>query len=66
MWVLYGAVLFGACLSASTALQVAGVAIPTDVVQMLPFVAVMVVLLVAGRNAKLPAALGAAYVRGER
>ncbi|TNE70164.1 MAG: ABC transporter permease, partial [Rhodobacteraceae bacterium] len=66
LWVLFGAVLFGACLSAATALQVAGVDIPTDVVQMLPFVAVMLVLLIAGRNAKLPAALGAAYVRGER
>lgn len=66
LWVLLGAALFGACLSAATALQVAGVDIPTDVVQMLPFLAVMAVLLIAGRNAKLPAALGAAYVRGER
>lgn len=66
LWVLLGAALFGACLSAATALQVAGVDIPTDVVQMLPFAAVMAVLLIAGRNAKLPAALGAAYVRGER
>lgn len=66
LWVLFGAVLFGTCLSAATALQVAGVDIPTDVVQMLPFAAVMLVLLIAGRNAKLPAALGASYVRGER
>lgn len=64
--VLLGATLFGACLSASTALQVAGIDIPTDVVQMLPFAAVMGVLLIAGRNAKLPSALGSAYVRGER
>ncbi|MEM5475505.1 ABC transporter permease [Pacificibacter sp. AS14] len=66
LWVLFGAVLFGTCLSAATALQVAGVDIPTDIVQMLPFAAVMLVLLIAGRNAKLPAALGASYVRGER
>lgn len=66
LWVLFGAVLFGTCLSAATALQVAGVDIPTDIVQMLPFAAVMLVLLIAGRNAKLPAALGACYVRGER
>lgn len=66
LWVLFGAVLFGTCLSAATALQVAGVDIPTDVVQMLPFAAVMIVLVIAGRNAKLPAALGASYVRGER
>lgn len=66
LWVLFGALLFGTCLSAATALQVAGVDIPTDVVQMLPFAAVMIVLVIAGRNAKLPAALGASYVRGER
>lgn len=66
LWVLFGAALFGTCLSAATALQVAGVDIPTDVVQMLPFAAVMIVLVIAGRNAKLPAALGASYVRGER
>ncbi|QPM91183.1 putative B6 ABC transporter permease subunit 1 [Pseudooceanicola algae] len=66
LWVLLGALLFGACLSAATALQVAGVNVPTDVVQMLPYAAVMLVLLFAGRKAKLPTALGAAYVRGER
>lgn len=64
--VLLGALLFGACLSMTTALQVAGVAIPTDVIQMLPFVAVMVVLVVFGRRASLPAALGLPYVRGAR
>lgn len=66
VWVLWGATLFGICLSASTALQVAGVDIPTNVVQMLPFAAVMAVLLIAGRNARLPSALGASYVRGDR
>ncbi|HEY0212986.1 MAG TPA: ABC transporter permease [Paenirhodobacter sp.] len=65
-WVMGGALVFGTCLSATTALQVAGVGVPTDIIQMLPFVAVMAVLLIAGRRARLPAALGAAYVRGER
>jgi simple sugar transport system permease protein len=65
-WVLYGALLFGVCLSLTTALQVAGVDIPTDVIQMLPFAAVMAVLVVFGRRASLPAALGIAYVRGAR
>ncbi|MBS7539854.1 putative B6 ABC transporter permease subunit 1 [Ancylobacter lacus] len=64
--VLWGALLFGACLSAATALQVAGVSIPTDVVQMLPFVAVLAVLVLLGRKASLPPALGVHYVRGGR
>jgi simple sugar transport system permease protein len=66
LWVLGGAALFGACLSLTTALQVAGVDIPTDVIQMLPFAAVMGVLVMLGRRANLPSALGAAYVRGAR
>jgi simple sugar transport system permease protein len=65
-WVLYGALLFGACLSATTALQVAGVNIPTDIIQMLPFVMVMVVLIIFGRRASPPAALGLPYLRGAR
>jgi simple sugar transport system permease protein len=66
LWVLGGAALFGCCLSLTTALQVAGVDIPTDVIQMLPFAAVMGVLVMLGRKANLPSALGAAYVRGAR
>jgi ABC-type uncharacterized transport system permease subunit len=64
--VLGGALLFGASLSATTALQVAGVDVPTDVVQMLPFAMVMLVLLLFGRRASLPAALGTHYERGAR
>lgn len=66
IYVLLGALLFGACLSMTTALQVAGVAIPTDIIEMLPFAAVMAVLVVFGRRASLPAALGLPYVRGAR
>ena len=40
--------------------------VPTDVIQMLPFAAVMAVLVVFGRGASLPAALGSPYVRGGR
>ncbi len=65
-YVLCGALLFGACLSATTALQVAGVSIPTDVIQMLPFAAVLAVLVLFGRRASLPPALGTHYVRGAR
>ncbi|MDB6087052.1 MAG: transporter, permease protein, partial [Gammaproteobacteria bacterium] len=65
-WVLIGAGLFGASLAMTTALQVAGIDVPTDVVQMLPFVVVMLVLVVFARNSMLPPALGTPYVRGER
>ncbi|WP_421851001.1 putative B6 ABC transporter permease subunit 1 [Oricola sp.] len=66
LWVLGGALLFGASLSMTTALQVAGVNVPTDVIQMLPFAMVMLVLLIAGRRASLPQALGESFVRGAR
>lgn len=66
LWVLGGALLFGGSLSMTTALQVAGVDIPTDVIQMLPFAMVMLVLLIAGRKAALPQALGESFVRGAR
>ena len=66
LWVLIGALIFGAALSLTTALQVAGSNIPTDVIQMLPFAAVMLVLVIWGRKARLPAALGVAYERGAR
>ena len=66
LWVLIGALVFGAALSMTTALQVAGSNVPTDVIQMLPFAAVIVMLVVFGRRAQLPAALGLAYERGTR
>lgn len=66
LWVLFGALLFGASLALTTALQVAGLNIPTDVVQMLPFAMVMLVLVIFGRHSYLPPALGHPYVRGER
>ncbi|WP_198408731.1 ABC transporter permease [Sodalis glossinidius] len=66
LWVLAGALLFGACLSLTTALQVLGVNLPTDVIQMLPFATVMLVLVLFGRRAALPAALGALWTRGAR
>jgi general nucleoside transport system permease protein len=66
IWVLFGALLFGCCLSATTALQVAGVNVPSDIIQMLPFVMVMLVLVCFGRKASPPAALGIPYFRGQR
>lgn len=66
LWVLIGAVLFGLCLALTTAMQVAGINMPTDVIQMLPFIAVMTMLILFGRKASLPAALGLPYQRGMR
>jgi ABC-type uncharacterized transport system permease subunit len=66
LWVLFGALLFGVSLALTTALQVAGIDVPTDVVQMLPFVVVMVVLVIFARHSMLPSALGSPYMRGER
>lgn len=65
-WVLLGAALFGISLAMTTALQVAGINIPTDVVQMLPFAMVMLVLVIFARHSVLPPALGLPYVRGDR
>jgi ABC-type uncharacterized transport system permease subunit len=65
-WVLAGAMLFGISLALTTALQVAGLNIPTDVVQMLPFAMVMLVLVIFARHSVLPPALGLPYVRGDR
>lgn len=66
VWVLGGALVFGLCLALTTAAQVAGVNLPTDVIQMLPFLAVMAMLVLFGRRASLPAALGLPYERGAR
>jgi simple sugar transport system permease protein len=66
VWVLLGAALFGVSLAMTTALQLAGFNIPTDVVQMLPFAMVMLVLVIFARHSVLPPALGLPYVRGDR
>lgn len=66
LWVLLGAALFGISLALTTALQVAGLNIPTDVVQMLPFLMVILVLVLFARHSVLPPALGLPYVRGDR
>ena len=66
VWVLIGALVFGLCLALTTAAQVGGVNLPTDAIQMLPFLAVMVMLVLFGRRASLPAALAVPYERGAR
>ena len=65
-WSVVGALLFGMSLSLTTALQLVGIAVPIDVVQMLPFVSVLLVLIIFARDAQLPSALGLPYLRGSR
>jgi ABC-type uncharacterized transport system permease subunit len=65
-WTILGSLLFGMSLSVATALQLIGVQISTDYVQMLPFVAVIVVLVLFARRSYLPSALALPYHRGER
>lgn len=59
--VLGWALLFGASLSAATALQVLGTDIPTDVVQMLPFGMTMLALIIFGNRNGLPLSLGGPF-----
>lgn len=66
LWVMLGALLFGASLSLTTALQIAGFNIPTDIIQMLPYAMVILVLIIFARNSHLPPSLGMPYHRGER
>ncbi len=65
-WAVVGSFLFGMSLSLTTALQLVGIDVPVDVVQMLPFVSVIVVLIIFARDARLPSALGLPYLRGSR
>jgi general nucleoside transport system permease protein len=65
-WVLAGALVVGVSSSVTTAVQVAGLQVPTDVVQMIPFALIIVFLVLFGRSARLPAALGLPYQRGVR
>ena len=66
LWVLIGAFIFGMSLQLATALQIAGVNISTDVINMIPFVAVMLSLILFARGDFLPPALAQPYVRGAR
>jgi simple sugar transport system permease protein len=65
-WIIVASVLFGMSLSLTTALQLAGVDVPIDLVLMLPFVLIIVVLFAFGRRSYLPAALALPYDREQR
>lgn len=66
VWVVIASFLFGISLSVATALQLAGITISTDLINMLPFLAIMIALIIFGRRAYLPPGLAVPYVRGMR
>jgi general nucleoside transport system permease protein len=65
-WVLFGSLLFGITLSLSDSLQIAGYSLSTDLVNMLPFVAIILALIIFARRSYLPPSLAIPYVRGAR
>jgi len=66
VWVAVASFAFGISLSLTTALQLTGINISTDVINMLPFVAIILALVVFARSAYLPPALALPYERGAR
>ena len=58
--------MFGIALSLSTLLQIAGVNLAPEVVNMIPFAAIILALVLLARRAYLPPALALPYVRGAR
>jgi general nucleoside transport system permease protein len=66
VWVVLGSFLFGICLSIATALQLAGINISSDLVNMLPFIAIIASLVIFARRSYLPPALCIPYVRGAK
>lgn len=66
LWVAVASFVYGLSIAVATALQLTSLEVPTDVVKMLPFIVVMVTLLIFGRSALVPPALGLPYIRGVR
>ncbi|MEY4319932.1 MAG: hypothetical protein RL378_1036 [Actinomycetota bacterium] len=66
MWVIASSFVYGLSVSVGTVLQLTSFDLPTDVIKMLPFVAVMITLIVFARSSYVPPALGVPYTRGAR
>lgn len=66
LWIAILAFGFGGALSLTTALQLVGVSVPIDLLNALPFIAVLLALFLFGRGTGLPGALGRPFVRGAR
>jgi ABC-type uncharacterized transport system permease subunit len=65
-WVLFGSLLFGISLSLSDSLQIAGYTLSPDLVNMFPFAAIILALIIFARRSYLPPSLALPYVRGTR
>lgn len=57
------AILFGALRGVGSGLQVAGWQVSTDLVELLPYIGVVVALVITSRGIRLPSALGIPWVR---
>jgi simple sugar transport system permease protein len=66
LWVVAFSLMFGIALSLSSLLQLAGINLQPEVVNILPFAAIIVALVLFARRAYLPPALALPYVRGAR
>ena len=66
LWVVGFSLMFGIALSLSSLLQLAGINLQPEVVNILPFAAIIVALVLFARRAYLPPALALPYVRGAR
>lgn len=58
------AMLFGLLRGLDAGLQLTSFKVRAEFLQMLPYLGVVIALVVVGRNIRLPAALGRAYIRG--
>lgn len=58
--------LYGVTIAVGTVLQLTSLNVPTDLITMLPYIVVMIVLLIFGRDAKISPVLGEPYTRGAR
>lgn len=66
IWVVIASLLFGISYAVATALPLAGINISIDLINMLPYLAIMIALIIFGRRAYLPPGLAVPYVRGLR
>jgi ABC-type uncharacterized transport system permease subunit len=64
--VVFFSLMFGIALSLSTLLQLAGINLAPEVVDIIPFAAIILALILFARRAYLPPALCLPYVRGAR
>lgn len=66
LWVVLSSFVYGISVSVGTVLQLTSIDLPTDVIKMLPFIAVMLTLIFFARSSYVPPALGVPYTRGAR